>query len=273
MVLRISRLVTAATLLAAALLLSSCSLSDSPTGQNNQLTVQAVLKQADLGSSVTNVRLTITGDGIEDIVKDTVFVDGIATFEVEVPTGQDLTFTMMAMDIEGTVLYQGSEVTQIAPVGSATVNIKLEPQVPMIRVTPLYQQLTSTSETNQLRVEIHNVNALFGASFRIEFDSTIVKVGNVTEGSIFGQNQTIFFSRNEGNYVAVGLTIQGNQTQQGVDGGGIVATFDLLPGTASGTTDITINPDTIQLVDWQGNHLPAAGQLYIENGEVEAVAR
>ena len=271
MVLRMLRTIFILSVAIAALMLSSC--ATTPTGQGNQIVVQASAKQSGLTDDVTAVRLMISGTGIEDIVEEGNFVDGVVTFEVEVPSSVDLTFTMSALDIEGTVLFEGTQVTNLAPGVSTNIDITMTPQVPMVRVTPRYSQIGSGIASGELTVEVSNVDNLFGVSFRIEFDSSIVKIGDVTEGSLFNPNQTIFFSRNEGNYVAVASTMQNSQTPQGVDGGGTVAIFQLLPGTSPGISELTINPETLRLIDWQGNDLPPSGQLFIESGEVETVAQ
>jgi len=271
MVLRLLRVIALVSLVGAALFLSSC--ATTPTGQSRQVVVQTSAKQSSMGDDVTSVRLTIAGAGIDDIVEEGDFVDGLVTFEVEVPSSIELTFTMSALDIEGTILFEGSQVTTIAPGSSTTIDITMSPQVPMVRVTPRYSQVGGGVEAGELAVEISNVDNLFGVSFRIEFDSAIVQIGDVTQGSLFGSAQTIFFSQNEGSYVAVGSTMLGSQTPQGVDDGGTVATFQVLPGSTAGKSEIAINPETLKLIDWQGNELPSTGQLYFESGEVENLAQ
>lgn len=272
MVLKIFRVAVSAVVAAATLVLVSCTTGESPTGQSSQLVINSSLKQLGLGNNVATVRLVVEGESISETFTNEVgFEDGVVTFEVEVPTGEELTFTMTAIDIEGTALFEGSEVATVEFGAVATVDIFMEPVVPMIRVTPRFVQVGGTQEVGQVDVNIHNVDNLFGVSFRIEFDSSVVQVGDVTAGSIFDPDQTIFFSRHEGDYVAVSHTLQGTQSPQGVDGGGTVAIFNLLPGSSLGSTELVINPETVRLIDWEGNELPATGRLYIENGEVEVI--
>jgi len=272
MVLRIRQIVHALVLLAAAAIAGSC--SSTPTGQSNDVVVQASMKQLGLGLSVTRVELLVVGETTFEETQNGQLEDGLVTFRVEdVPTGETISFTMSAYNASQVVLYSGTYEGQFSPGVDATIDIQLTPQVPLVRVTPVFDQIGGAAGNGEISIEVRNVDNLFGISFRLEFAPNVVQVGDVTQGPLFGSSQTIFFSRTETDYVAVGVTMQGSQSPQGVDGGGVVATIEIQPGSALGRSDLTINPETLQLVDWQGNLLPLTGQLYIDNGEVQVIAR
>jgi hypothetical protein len=113
--------------------------------------------------------------------------------------------------------------------------------------------------------------ALFGISFRLEFDSLLLNAVDSDPGTVFAGRDPLFLSVTQSGYVAIGLSLKGNQQAQGVSGNGSLATLVLSP-KGVGVSAIRIRPETLELIDWQGNRLPRSGILYIEDGEVQIVA-
>ncbi len=272
MVLILKRIALSAAALALLLVIASC--STSPTGQSNDVVVRASLKQLGVGTSVARVVLDVSSEsGYEETLESTL-EDGLVTFRVEdIPIGEPINFVMSAFNAQNVLLYSGEQTESFSPGDDATIDILLLPQVPLARVTPVYSRINGASGSSTINVIVSNVDDIFGASFRIEFNPNIVQIGDVEEGSLFDGSETLFLSRVESNYVAVAITLQGSGSAQGIDGGGVIASIELLPGSSLGASALTINPETLRLVDWQGNTLPTSGSLYIDNGEVEVIAQ
>src|SRR5690606_4881612 len=106
-----------------------------------------------------------------------------ATIELEVPIGEDRVFTMTAYDVEEVPLYSGSRTADVLGGQITEIIIDLEPQVAMIKVTPIFRAMADT-DSAVFEVRIYNVDSLFGASFRLEFDSTMLDVAEFAAGDL-----------------------------------------------------------------------------------------
>lgn len=251
----------------AALLVAGCS-GNSPSAANSrEVVVSALAKDLGIGSNITGIVLTVTAADMETITQEAELVNGEATIQLEVPIGEDRVFTMTAFNAGEVALYNGSRTADILGGQITEIIIDLEPQVPMIKVTPIYRVMAETDSAT-FQVRIYNVDSLFGASFRLEFDSTMLEVAAFEAGDLFAGRDPIFFAVERGNYLAVGYTLKGNQQPQGVsaDATLLQVTFTAV---GAGLADLQIDPATLQLVNWRGDLLPLDGVLYIENGEVQ----
>ncbi len=104
----------------------------------------------------------------------------------------------------------------------------MAPLVPMIRVSPMFSQTSGETERT-ISIFVHNIDSLFGASFRLEFDTALVEIMTVTAGNIFTGEEALFFTQTRPGYVAVAYTITGNQTAQGVSNDGTIAVINYSP--------------------------------------------
>lgn len=251
----------------AALLVAGCSGNLPSSASTREVVVSALAKDLGVGSNVTGIVLAVTAADMETITQSAEMVNGEATIELEVPIGEDRVFTMTAFDAEEVALYSGSRTADVLGGQITEIIIDLEPQVPMIKVTPIYHAMTD-ADSATFQVRIHNVDSLFGASFRLEFDSTMMSVAAFEAGDLFAGRDPIFFAVERENYLAVGYTLKGNQQPQGVsaDATLLQVTFTAV---GSGLAHLNIDPSTLQLVNWRGDLLPLDGVLYIEDGEVQ----
>lgn len=270
MVLRQGKLFTLS-LAVIVLVLAGCSGRVADWSGRANVVINSSMKELGLGTNVASVVLRVSGSGFEAFEVTGIIVDGRVVFELEVPLGDDRLFEMRAVDNEGTTLYQGAETADVQPGQTTSVDILMQPIVPMIRITPMFRRITATQGTARFDVQVFNVDSLFGVSFRVEYDTNIIAITQVSQGRIFGAAPTLFFERRELNYVAIGQTLLNNGSPQGVDGVGTSASVNFIP-RANGTTVLRLNRATVKLSDWQGNTLPRTGRLYIEDGEVEIVA-
>ncbi len=247
-------------------LLVGCSGSSPNSSGSREVVISALLKEAGLGENITTIVLAVSGEGFETTTHELDIIDGVATITIDVPIGEARTFEMTAFNSTDVALYRGSSIADVFAGSTTEVDIKLEPLVPMIRVSPMFSQASGDIAKN-ISIFVHNVDSLFGASFRLEYDTALVEVVTVTAGNVFAGEDALFFTQTRPGYVAVAYTIKGNQAAQGVSNDGTIAVISLAP-KAAGTSLLRIPPETLSLIDWQGNLLPREGILYIEEGEI-----
>ena len=259
----IIRLLALITVLA---VIAGCSGSSTNPGGSKEVTITSLLKEAGLGENITEILLTISGEGFETITHELEIVDGVATITTDVPIGEDRTFEMTAFNNTEIALYSGSAIADVFTGVITEVDIKMEPLVPMIRVSPMFSEI-GIEENKSISIFVHNVDSLFGASCRLEYDTALVEVVSVVAGNIFAGKDALFFTQTRPGYVAVAYSIKGNQSAQGVSIDGTIAVITIA-GKAAGTSSLGIPQETLSLIDWQGNSLPREEVLFIEEGEI-----
>lgn len=260
---RIIRLLALVVVLA---LIAGCSSSSTNSGGSKEVTITSLLKEVGLGENITDIVLTISGEGFETITHELEIVDGVATVTTDVPIGEDRLFEMTAFNNTEIALYAGSSIADVFTGVITEVDIKMEPLAPMIRVSPMFSE-TGIEENKSISIFVHNVDSLFGASFRLEYDTALVEVVSVVAGNIFTGEDALFFSQTRPGYVAVAYSIKGNQSAQGVSIDGTIAVITVA-GKGAGTSPLRIPEETLSLIDWQGKLLPREGVLFIEEGEI-----
>lgn len=252
----------------AALAVAGCSNSTPNSADTKEVVISSLLKDFGLGSNITRITLGVSGGGFESFTRETVIEDGVATFVLDVPIGEDRVFEMTAFNQSNTAMYNGSDTADVLAGSQTEVNIKMTPLLPMIRVSRMFTQTLLGSEES-IRIVLHNVDSLFGTAFRVEYDSTILDFVQVTEGNAFSGRPNLFFTQNHPGYVAVGYSLRGTQTAQGVDIEEANLAVIRFKAKRVGTTNLEISATTLNIIDWQGEELPRQGQLYIENGEMQ----
>jgi len=87
-------------------------------------------------------RLIVEGDGIDEpLVFPLAFIGGVLAGEATVPAGQRRHFIIQALDGQGVVLYQGDSYADVDIGAVVNVNIAIMPAVPLINLTPHYQNI------------------------------------------------------------------------------------------------------------------------------------
>ena len=136
----------------------------------------------------------------------------------------------------------------------------------MLKVNPLFQSVP-TGDLRFFDIYVYRVQNLFGASFRIEFNNTIIAPGDVQVGDFLGPD-AVSTIRIDSNFVAVALTL--TQGQPAVSGSGWLARIFFDP-LEQGTSQLNFNPTTATLTDPTGTPVIGFGNLVLENGEVEVI--
>jgi hypothetical protein len=257
----------------AILLIGGCASTPADPDNSRSVSIGASFKQLGIGSNISRVLLEISGSGFTTITQDLDITNGIVRAEVEVPFGMNRVFALTAYAGQTALYYGDTADVSVSASAITEVSIYMHPQVPMIKITPMYSSISSIGIEGTLRVEVYNVDSLFGLSLRLEVDSSIIEFlheeyMSVEAGDFLGTAEnTLFFPHAYPHYLSISYVMQGDRQPKGVTGSGLIATVKYVAKKV-GKTPVTINPAYLRLIDWQGNALP---QIYIENGEVEVL--
>ena len=252
----------------AILVIGGCASTPTNPDNSQNVSIAASFKQLGIGSNVSRVVLEVSGSGFPTTTQDLAISNGLVRAEVDVPFGRNRVFALTAYAGQ-TALYYGADTADVSASAVTEVSIYMRPQVPMIKITPIYSSISSIGQEGTLSVEVYNVDSLFGISLRLEADSSIIEFLGADAGGFLGTAEnTLFFVQLYPHYLPVSYVMQGDQQPKGVTGSGLIATVRYVAKKV-GKTPVTINPVYLRLIDWQGNALPRQGQIYIENGEVE----
>jgi hypothetical protein len=257
----------------AILLIGGCASTPADPDNSRSVSIGASFKQLGIGSNISRVLLEISGSGFTTIAQDLEITNGLVKADVEVPFGTGRVFALTAYAGQ-TALYYGADTADVSASAITEVFVYMQPQVTMIKITPMYDSISSIGIEGTLRVEVYNVDSLFGLSLRLEVDSSIIEFlhdeyMSAEAGNFLGTAEnTLFFVQTYPHYLSIGYTMRGNNGQpMGVTGSGLIATVRYVAKKV-GKTPVTIDPVYLRLIGWQGHELP---EIYIENGEVEVL--
>jgi len=252
------------------LMIAGCASAPVAPDDSQSVSIAATFKQLGIGSSISRVLLEIRGNDFETIAQELEISNGVVRAEVEVPLGENRVFGLTAY-AGVTALYYGADTADVSSGAVTEVSIYMRPQVPMIKVTPLYRSIDGIGQEGTLSIEVYNIDSLFGISLRLEADSSVIEFLSANKGDfLVPDDSTLFNAWVFPHYVGLGYTLEGNRQPKGVSGSGLITTVDFVTKNL-GSTAVTINPNYLKLIDWQGEELPRQGQLYIENGEVDVI--
>jgi hypothetical protein len=252
----------------AILVIGGCASTPTTSDSSQNVSIAASFKQLGIGSNVSRVLLEISGSGFTTITQDLDITNGLVRAEVEVPFGTNRVFALTAYAGE-TALYYGADTADVSASAVTEVSVYMRPQVPMIKITPIYGSISEIGREGTLSIEVYNVDSIFGISLRLEADSSIIEFSSAEVGDfLVPSDSTLFSAWVFPQYVAIGYTLEGDRQPKGITGSGLIATVRYVAKKV-GTSSVTFNPAYLRFIDWQGNALPRQGQIYIENGEVE----
>ena len=240
------------------------------------------LQSAEFASLVDIVILTMTYP--DTVIVDTLpVVNGEIHDTIPVTPGNSIVDTLRAFgrEIEGErlLLYIGSQTHSVAPGQQVTIIILLlpNPELLMLRAGPLFQSaLLQTEEMISVYVDVHDVDSLFGAAFRIRYDTLVLRFSHAEEGDFVRGDPPVptlaIVLKDTLNFVAYDVT-RLNQTgvpRAGVSGSGRLATF-FFSKRRVGSTALTIDPRTVSLTrpDANGSPVNRFASLALESATVE----
>jgi hypothetical protein len=268
--------IPAVTVIVAVLCLAGC--TDNAVGPNDtaRLKMGFDLTSNELASAVEVVTLTLTYP--DTVIVDTLnLVDGEINDTITVPAAPSVNFTLRAFTAGGTLLYQGGTTEAVVAGEVVEVNIQLTPvaSILMLRVGPIYQGAASgTTAPAEVFVDIHNVQSLFGAAFRLVYDTTVLRFNSAVRGDFIRGDPVVptleGVIKDTLDYVAYAATRirDGGTLPPSVSGSGRIATFRF-DRVAVGSTSITILPETVSLERADGQPVSNISGLILESATVE----
>lgn len=150
--------------------------------ENVQVQMKTSFTAAEAVDQITTFTLTVEAEDIDPAIQVSLpLVEGKFQAEIQVPAGRNRIFTLLAFDDGGAVLYRGITVMDVFPSSggaSPTVTIQLSPEVPMIRVTPHYQEY-SMGASFTVDVEVFNLPELDEITFELSHESRVVNMDSV----------------------------------------------------------------------------------------------
>lgn len=231
------------------------------------------LEQSPQLDPVSYLVLTVTASDM-DTIRKTIQVHNSSFEDTLTVTTSDepRVFMLEAKSEEGKTLYAGSDTVEVAGGGIVEVKIDLLPAILMIKLTPRCTTMVEVGTDFDLKVEVYNVDSLFGASFRIEFDESLLECqGAYPPGAqeIMGtEGSFIFFDTTGTGYVAVSITKK--SLAESVDGSGALAQLSFR-ALSSGTASLTFSGETLKLVQFDGSSIPKRDSLVVDQAIVDIV--
>ena len=254
-----------------ALIAAVMSCSTSPTGPVSVPVDMAVrFRPTALTTLIDNAVLRIVYLGTADTTFERPTVArGAIDDTLTLQPGSGVELYLTARMGEEVVLYEGYDTVDVIAGGRVTSEIFMQPVASILRPTPLFQEISLAGEQEAaVGVDVFNVTNLFGASFRVEYDTARVSVASVEAGAFLGTD-VFFFSYPQQGYVAISITRRQPATDQigGVSGSGRLATI-FFAGKAAGTCPLRFDVERVSLTDPDGQAVPEMSQMYFETGEI-----
>lgn len=266
--------------LLALLALATGGCGDSPNGTGGMvaLKLNVELETPSLASQIEVVTLTIRY-GAVPVGPDTLnFTNGVINDTVSVAPGDSVTFILRALNGAGLVLYEGRDgPRQVQRGATLQLTILLRPAVLMLRAGPLYQEIELPGqELIDVFVGIYNVDSLFGAAFRVHYDTTVLDFVSATEGNFLKGSENTFPTlalvlKDSADFVAYSVTRLSQSSFQvpgastGADGGQLAMLR--FSKKRVGTSSITFE-STAQLLDPNGRLVRNHAGLVLESATV-----
>lgn len=228
------------------------------------------LEQSPRLDTISSLVLTVTADDMETVRETITIHNNSFADTLSVPAGTAVRhFVLEAKNSSGRTLYKGSASAKVAAGTTTTINITLVPAVLMIKMTPRYQSVHKDESFN-LSVGVYNVDSLFGASFRIEFDNSRLRYIGTNlpspPGILGPQDAVIFFDTSGSDYVAVAITKKYPAIPE--SGSGALAQLQFR-AISTGTAKLTFAQKTLSLVDQDGKKIPGFDSLVMDEATVE----
>jgi len=262
---------------------------DSPPngpGPGVALKLNIQLETPVLASQIRAVTLTLRygTSTIPDIVDTLHFADGEVRDTISIVPADSILFILRALDGNGRVLYEGSEARHAPPGIRLELNILLRPVVLMLRVGPMFQSVSLQDDAPvEVFVDVHNVDSLFGAAFRVHYDSTVLDFAGAEAGDFLKQGDAVeypllFFVKDTLGFVACSVTRMRTVDPThvavlppGASGSGRLAVLRF-GKRAAGTSAMVLDPTTALLTTPSGDLVEDHRTLVLESATVEVVA-
>ncbi len=151
--------------------------------QKVQVTVELERPSLMLQQAIGRIELRVIQLSSEEELVNLTLVDtgGVVRTVIDsLPAVETLLFVMTAypLEISSVPLYQAQQRVSLMPDQVNQITMRMRPIVPMIRVQPRFVSLT-TGDAFSVDVRVDNVAALYGLSFRVNYDAFLLQVDSV----------------------------------------------------------------------------------------------
>jgi len=250
------------------------SCSTSPTGPVAvPVDLSIRFKTTALTTLIDNAVLRIVYLGTADTLYENLTVAHAAIMDtLELRPGDGVQLYLTARSGGETVLYEGYDTINVVAGSQVVAEIDMWPVASILRPAPLYQEISLSGEQEAaVGVDLYRVTDLFGAAFRLEYDTTKVRVIRVEPGSFLGTD-VIFFSYPQSGYVAVSVSRRESATHEvgGVSGSGRLATI-VFSGVGTGVSPLRFNRERVSLTTPAGQAIAEMSQMFFESGEISVL--
>lgn len=250
----------------AIIILSGCSQKAVNEDAASSIALSMKVTEPALIELVSQFLLIVTGPDMERIETTLTLQGQYIVGEVEVPAGRDRRFVVSALDEAGRLIYQGDTTVDIEAGTEIVLNISLYPQVPLVKLSPRFQPVQSNA-TFSLDVRVSKIHNLYGISFRILFESYLVRPESIQVNPDLIRVDHIDI---DSGFYAIGLS-ETDTTRLLVDtsGNATLATVyfqSLYPEIGADTTTLTIKVTELRRPD--GSFIPI-GSVYTDEALVE----
>lgn len=150
--------------------ISGCAKKIVNESESAKLAVRVPISAAKLAAATQYGRLTITAPDIDSaLVREMMVVGGnlvLVGDTVTVPVGPARTISIEGFGSEGLLLYSGTQTIDVSP-GVTYLEIRLTPAVPMVNLSPHFQQATFFGDTFAIDVYAHGIDSLTSIDFNM----------------------------------------------------------------------------------------------------------
>ncbi|MEA2031596.1 MAG: hypothetical protein U9N55_08415, partial [candidate division Zixibacteria bacterium] len=210
---RISLLACLLSITAAFLLIVAVQCTNKSVNTTNTPSVNLSFKLSspELSQMIASLRIVISADDMMTI-DDTVEVHEdqgyVFSDTLEIPVGLNRLFEVEALDAAGNVLYQGEEMDSVSSEVTITVQVTLEPMVSLLKLQPRFVEVDE-GKSFTFDTRIFNVKNLYDLTFRVYYDSTLLRFDSVMRSSD-NNSEEINFSydtiKSEPSYVKISMS-------------------------------------------------------------------
>ncbi len=168
-------------------------------------------------SAIDRYELLVEGSDFGSIIDTMHFENGMIYATVTVPAGKDRRFSVRAYQ-KGTILYQGDRIIDVIAQAPITLDIVLSPVVPLMNITPHYQNHLMNDSVFYVDVNVFNMPNLAGISFDFVRNYSPTNLDTIQKGEQYSDSVSVSYYYSD---IGINITVQNrNSTNPIVDAQG-----------------------------------------------------
>jgi len=213
---------------------------------------------------ITRVVLIVTSPELEAQEFELEIGDRKANGILAVPAAENTVFTVRAYSADD-VEYEGSELVESIDPGTAiTLDLHLEQVSLVLKITP-EEQTVEVGDTFETEIVIEHVKELFGYSFELEYDESILTPTEVTNGDLLGDDALFLYQIDPG-ILSIGATRRAGTGEK--NGSGTVAQVTFQALTLGETEIKVVRNDDFALHKEDGTDVDKFPEIVVKDARV-----